>query len=141
MSWKLLNVFLVLSLHHFFAESVFATSCVIFSPERELELARLAATNQLYKGFYIGLILAAFVGNLVLARINTKRWLLTLALMFASIPLAGYYLVWEVVNSGCDNGGLAAAKYLFVLIPLVLILLFQTKSAFRSFQLIKADFE
>ena len=139
MPLKVFKSLIALGLLHFLAVSVFATSCAVVPLEQELAQSRWAATNFLFKGFYLGLILAVLVGNLVLSRITTKGWLIGLALLVVSLPIAAYFSIWEAANSGCGYGGLEARNYLFILIPLVLALLIQSKIALRSYPLTKPD--
>lgn len=137
MAQRFLKIIVTTGLLHLFAVSVLATSCVVLTPEQELQLSQEGATNFLYKGFYLGVITVAYLGNMALFFVRTRRWLFQIGLIAVGVPAAIVYLSWEAVNSGCGYGGLPAINYLFLLVPLTIALLVQTILVGRSIQFVR----
>jgi hypothetical protein len=114
---------------------------VVVTPEQELAQSQWGASNFLYKGFYFGLILSAFLGNVIFLWLRTRRLLGSFVLLALSLPLAFVYSVWEGANSGCGYGGLEANNYLVVLIPLSVALVIQIVLLGRSTHVVGHDLE
>jgi hypothetical protein len=138
MPLRLFKSFLLVGLLLFLVEDVLATSCYV-PLEQEFAQSIRAGTNLLYKGFYLGLILSAFLGNLILSLITTKHWSGPVALSVAGLPVALSFALWEERDSVCGYGGIEANNYLFVLVPLVILLLGQKILAFRSVRHLKNE--
>lgn len=137
MARTLLKIVVTTGLFHLFVASVLATSCAVLTPEQELQLSQEGATNFLYKGFYVGVITTAYLGNMALLFIRTGRWLYQIGLTAVGIPVAFVYLSWEAVNSVCDYGGLPAINYLFLLLPLTIAFLVQAIMVGRTIQVVR----
>ena len=103
------------------AGSSYATTCGIPTPEEAEIYARQDGWNLLVKGFLWGLILSAYLLNLVWFILRTQRWITAVILSLLLIPVVfGFWFV-EMLSQPCGFGGLDAKYYLVPLTVFVLI--------------------